>query len=468
MSSRVDKRLVGSSGLIPDDQWFRSENGTSLLAGSPLTFFSVTDAGKKILDAIENNESLPANHAVLTKRLLATGAVHPVYDTVGDADNLTVVVPSYITNDEQLQRLQSLVDSLIGTRIIVVDDCSPIAVSMTGAEVIRLTSNQGPANARNAGLAATVTPFIAFVDDDTTVTAHQLLSLTSYFTDESVDVVAPRVASTPGESRVAEYESFHSPLDLGNRPSVVRPLSRVSYVPAAVLVTRTNTVREMNGFDSSMRLGEDVDLIWRMVKANKGVRYDPSVVCEHEPRSTLRALLKQRFGYGRSAASLDKKHPFAAAPLRANIVMLLPALALLSGHVLLATALVPLMVTWFCITLHQTKIPITTRMRLAMTGWFSTVRLLASAIMRVWWPPVLVVGQYSLRVGAVFVFSAFVPVMYGIMRHKPLHTFGYLVLRILDPMAYGAGVWTGAFRDRNLRCLLPVVTRSSIRLRSKV
>jgi hypothetical protein len=61
-----------------------------------------------------------------------------------------------------------------------------------------------------------------------------------------------------------------------------------------------------------------------------------------------------------------------------------------------------------------------------------------------------------------------VPAMYGIMRNKPRHTFGYIVLRILDPMAYGAGVWTGAFRDRNLRCLLPVVTRSSIRLRSKV
>ena len=459
---------MSTAGLIPDDQWFRSENGTGLLAGSPLTFFSVTDAGQKILDAIENNESLPPNHTALTKRLLATGAVHPVHGGLGNADDLTVVIPSFIANETQLERLQSLVDSLVGIRIIVVDDSSPITVTITGAEVLRLASNEGPSGARNTGLAATATPFIAFVDDDTTVTAHQLLSLTSHFTDESVDAVAPRVASEPGESLVADYEQFHSPLDLGNTPSVVRPLSRVSYVPAAVLVARTHTVREMNSFDSSMRLGEDVDLIWRMVKAGKGVRYDPSVVCQHEPRSTMRALLKQRFGYGRSAASLDKKHPFTAAPLRANIVMLVPALALLSGYIFFAAALVPLMVAWFCITLRQTKIPIGTRSKLAMTGWFSTVRLLTSAVMRAWWPPVLLVGQYSLRVGAVFVFSAFVPAMYGIMRNKPRHTFGYIVLRILDPMAYGAGVWTGAFRDRNLRCLLPVVTRSSIRLRSKV
>jgi mycofactocin system glycosyltransferase len=457
-----------ASGLIPDDQWFRSEHGTGLLAGSPLTFFSVTDAGKKILDAIEEGESLPVHHTALTKRLLATGAVHPVFDTEGNPQDLTVVIPSYVADEKQLNRLQSLVSSLIGIRIIVVDDCSPISVTLTGAEVIRLASNQGPGAARNAGLAETETAFIAFVDDDTTVTADQLLALTSHFADESVDVVAPRVASTHGESRVAEYESLHSPLDLGNLPSVVRPLSRVSYVPAAVLVARTHTVKGMNAFDSSLRFGEDVDLIWRLVKVGKGVRYDPSVVCKHEPRSTLRTLLKQRFGYGRSAASLDTKHPFTAAPLRANIVMLVPALALLSGYIFLAAALIPLMVAWFGITLHQTKIPITTRMKLALTGWFSTVRLLTSAVMRVWWPPVLLVGQFSLRVGAVFVFSAFVPAMYGIMRHKPRHTFGYIVLRILDPMAYGAGVWTGAIRGRNLRCLLPVVTRSSIRLRSKV
>jgi cellulose synthase/poly-beta-1,6-N-acetylglucosamine synthase-like glycosyltransferase len=284
----------------------------------------------------------------------------------------------------------------------------------------------------------------------------------------SVDVVAPRVASTSGDSLVAEYETFHSPLDLGLLPSVVRPLSRVSYVPAAVLIARTHAVIEMHAFDTSMRLGEDVDLIWRIVEEGRTVRYDPTVICHHAPRMTIRALLKQRFGYGRSAASLDRKHPFTAAPLRANIVMLFPAIALLSGYVFIAAALVPLMLVWFSITLRQTKIPLTTRAKLAMTGWFSTVRLLTSAVMRVWWPPVLLVGQFSLRVGAVFVFSAFVPAMYGLMRNKPRHTVGYIALRILDPMAYGVGVWTGAIRDRNLRCLLPVVTRSSIRLRSKV
>jgi hypothetical protein len=177
--------------------------------------------------------------------------------------------------------------------------------------------------------------------------------------------------------------------------------------------------------------------------------------------------MRQRWGYGRSAASLDKKHKFTASPLRANIVMLVPAIALLTGYLFVALALIPLMLLWFGITLRRTGLKVGTRVKLTLTGWFATLRLLASAVTRAWWPPIFLIGQYSLRIGAVFVFSAFVPAMYGLMRKKPQHTLGYIALRILDPMAYGVGVWTGVFRERSIRCLLPVVTRGSIRLRSR-
>ena len=453
--------------LFPDDQWFRTDNGTGLLAGSPLTYFTVTDAGSRILNAIENGQPLPANHQALTNRLLTVGAVHPRFEVPASAVEITVVIPAFLRDSASQERLQTLVDSLAGPRIIVVDDCSPTEFAINGAEVLRLTENAGPAAARNAGLAVTTTPYVAFVDDDAIVSADQLCLLAAHFSDEQIAAVAPRVASETGDTAVAEYESLHSPLDLGSLPAVVRPLSRVSYVPAAIFVARTSVIKEMHSFDASMRLGEDVDLVWRLVEAGKTVRYDPSVVCHHSPRTSIGALLRQRRGYGRSAATLDKKHKFTASPLRANIVMLIPALALLSGYVFLTAALVPFMLLWFVLTLRHTQLSVITRARLAITGWFSTVRLLASAVMRAWWPPVLLVGQYSLRVGAVFVFSAFVPAMYGLLRRKPVHTFGYLTLRILDPLAYGVGVWAGVFRERSIRCLVPVVTRSSIRLRSR-
>jgi hypothetical protein len=40
-------------------------------------------------------------------------------------------------------------------------------------------------------------------------------------------------------------------------------------------------------------------------------------------------------------------------------------------------------------------------------------------------------------------------------RKRPDNIAAYAVLRVLDNLAYGAGVWAGAFRTRSLRCLLP-------------
>ena len=128
--------------LIPDDQWFRSRNKNGVLAGSPLTYFGVTDAGSRILDAIETNSELPQNHSQLTDRLLATGAVHPVPSSSAGLADITVVIPAYITDAESHAHLQKLVVSLIGLAIIIVDDASPHSIDINGARVIRHDINK--------------------------------------------------------------------------------------------------------------------------------------------------------------------------------------------------------------------------------------------------------------------------------------------------------------------------------------
>ena len=95
----------------------------------------------------------------------------------------------------------------------------------------------------------------------------------------------------------------------------------------------------------------------------------------------------------------------------------------------------------------------------------AAIRLTATAIIRVWWPIFFVLGAYFLRPGFALVVCAFFPVMVGLIRYKPSYPLTYSVLRVIDPIAYGAGVWAGAIRRRSLRCLLPVITvrRSSAR-----
>lgn len=444
--------------LLPDDQWFRSKNGNGVLAGSPLTYFGVTDAGSKILDAIETNSELPQNHAQLTDRLLATGAVHPVPNSPSALTDITVVIPALISNAESHVHLEKLVASLVGLTIIIVDDASPHPVDINGAHVLRHDTNKGPAAARNTGIAAVTTTAVACVDADVIVTSIQIATLAAYVVDSRVGAVAPRITCVDDGTFTGEFESHHSPLDLGSVPALVRPMSRVSYLPATVLVLNVQSLRTIGGFDDSIRIGEDVDLIWRLIENGIDCRYVPSIECPHRPRSSMRKMLKQRYDYGTSAALLDKRHPRAASPLRAHALLLTMATTVLMGYIYSAIIFVVPTMAYFVASLRTTTIPMRTRLQLALKAIFSTTRLLARAIMRAWWPLFFLASFVSLRIGAMFTFSAFVPPLVGLMRNKPNHPVRYFIVRILEDVAYGTGVWMGAVGTRSLRCLLPVIT----------
>jgi len=73
-------------------------------------------------------------------------------------------------------------------------------------------------------------------------------------------------------------------------------------LPSACLVGRTESIRP--GFDPELRVGEDVDLVWRLVAARHRVRYDPSVSALHDSRSTLRGWAGRKFEFDRMAGGL--------------------------------------------------------------------------------------------------------------------------------------------------------------------
>ena len=85
-------------------------------------------------------------------------------------------------------------------------------------------------------------------------------------------------------------------------------------MPAAALVVRVDALRSIGGFDADLRVGEDVDLVWRLDEAGWRCRYDPRAEVDHLPRPTLAAWAAQRMSYGRSAAPLALRHPGALAP----------------------------------------------------------------------------------------------------------------------------------------------------------
>lgn len=450
-----------------DTQWFRMSDGLGVVAGSPLTQFRVTRAGAAILDALEHGAALPHGHEPLTSRLLAKGAIHPIHPEPLRSDEITVVIPTYITTTNQLTRLQALVTQLQNVAVVVVDDASPHPFNIDNATVIRQESNTGPGGARNTGLTHVHTPYVAFVDDDVTVAAENLLALGGFLAHSDTHFVAPRVMSASTDGSLADYERYHSPLDLGNTPAVVHPLSRVSYVPTAVLVARVDALNNLNGFDASMRTGEDVDLIWRALENNMMVRYAPTVTVSHLPRTQVKNFLRQRFGYGSSAADLEKRHPRLVAPLRTHVLLLLaPALAL-TGFLLPFVASLVVAYLWFLFSLRTTQLGFRERIRVISIGQWATTRLFVRAVVRPWWPLFAIASGFSHRISLMFSLCVLAPPLIELLVKRPRYPSTFVAFSILDNFSYGLGLWAGAIRQKSARCLLPALTVSSRRLRSQ-
>ena len=431
-------------------------DGTTVLGGSPLRLFRLTDGGRADYDRIAAGDRVAPS--TLTERLVAAGAIHPLVDRAGphtfSLADVTVVIP---THDTEPARVYELLQHCADTAgVVFVDDGSAEPITgVRGASVVRLRRNSGPAAARNAGFRAVQTPIVAFVDSDVVLHAGWLSDLLGHFDDAAVGFVAPRVASGPAlpgaDVDVARYEEQHSPLDLGPEPAPIVPGTRVSYVPGATLVVRTAALQQIDGFDADLRVGEDVDAVWRLTEAGWVGRYDPSVVVEHHPRRDWAALVRQRIAYGESAAALAATHGAAVAPVRMSPWTLAAwglaaagelgvALALAGGT---AVALVP----------KLRGVPAQESVGLALRGHFAAGGSLAAATRRTWFPVAAVAALGSRRARRVLA-ASLVP---ALVNGGPA--------RLLDDLAYCVGVWKGVLARRQLTPLLPALSAWPVRER---
>ncbi|MFM1791257.1 MAG: mycofactocin system glycosyltransferase [Actinomycetota bacterium] len=436
--------------LRRDRHWWRSKDGNGLVAGTPGSFFRLTEKGSQIVDSIDAGR--PVDGSPLVDRLIAAGAVHPLPGAGVPHDRVTVVIPVFARTDDDVTRVQSLVDALSPLRVVVVDDASPVTVGVRAWRVIRLDTNSGPGAARNAGVREVTTDYVALVDDDVEVTPAQILRLTGHFSDPNVSCVAPRVATHAGSTFVSQYEALRSPLDMGPDPARVRPRSLVPFVPTAVLVARTAAMR--GAFDESLRFGEDVDFEWRSVDDAAQCRYEPDVVCHHAARPSVASMLKQRYRYGRSAADIDRRHPWSVAPVRSHVLHVLPLALLLSGQLFLAFDALFLSAAYTHFALRKMGLSGRQKIAVSRLGIAVASRHLSTAVTREWWP-LFVAFSWLMPVSVAFYMTFAGVLLLDFRRKRPDNIAAYAVLRVLDNLAYGAGVWAGAFRTRSLRCLLP-------------
>ena len=439
--------------------------GRVLVGGSPLRAVRLSPRAEALIEGREIRVADDAG-AVLAERLLDANVAVPALrpsDRAGPGD-LTVIVP---VRDRTGQLYRAL-SGLITLKVIVVDDASadPEAVASVarehGAEHVRLPANVGPAAARNAGLARVSTPFVAFVDSDVQVSAATLLGLTAHFADPRVALVGPHLRGRAVNARprwFERYEESSPALGLGKRACAVRPAAAVAWLPSACLVGRTDRLAEANGiggFDPAMRVGEDVDLVWRLVAAGHRVRYDPGFEARHDVRPTLRAWTGRKFTYGTGGATLAKRHPGNIVTAVLSPSMGLAALALLARRPWSVPVALAGLAKGTQVLLRAVPDVPGQRglaMRLSLRGLCWATRQESALVLRHWWPLAFGAALVSRRARRVVASAMVVDLIAGSWEARGRNPAVTFAGRRLDDAAYGAGLWWGALRSRDPRCL---------------
>jgi mycofactocin system glycosyltransferase len=445
--------------------------GATLLGGSPTRLLRLAPAAQDML-ADGRLKVRDAVSAELARTLLDATVAHPRPAGGPSHRDVTVVIPVR----DNAYGLQRLLDSLRGLRIIVVDDGSstPIehddfAGAHTGIEVLRHVQSKGPAAARNTGLAACKTGFVAFLDSDVVPRRGWLEALLGHFCDPTVALVAPRIVGmAQTDHLVARYEAVRSSLDLGQREAPVIPYSSVSYVPSAAIICRTSTLRDIGGFDETLRSGEDVDLCWRLVEAGARLRYEPIAQVAHDHRTELRDWIARKAFYGGSAAALSVRHPDKIAPLMisgwALTAWILMAIGSSFGY-LASLFVAALTGRRIAKTMQGADTQIWDVLLVAARGLWSAALQLASAICRHYWPVALLAAVAFRPCRRVVLIAAVVDgvVDWASRRQsadedaRPIGLVTYMLLKRLDDLAYGLGLWYGVVRERNIGPLKPQI-----------
>jgi mycofactocin system glycosyltransferase len=445
--------------------------GSALLGGSPTRLLRLAPAAQTMLNGgrLEVHDAVSAQ---LARTLLDATVAHPRPATGPSHRDVTVVIPVR----DNISGVLRLVAALRGMRVIVVDDGSVVPVQQSDfadmhcdVSVLRHERSKGPAAARNAGLAACTTDFVAFLDSDVVPRRGWLEALLGHFCDPAVALVAPRIVGLPqSDNLVARYEAVRSSLDLGLREAPVVPYGTVSYVPSAAIICRRAVLTQVGGFDETLRSGEDVDLCWRFIEAGARLRYEPIALVAHDHRTQMRDWLARKAFYGESAAPLSIRHPGKTAPLVISgwtlVVWIL--LAMGSGIGYLASMIVAAVTgrriakSLSVVETEPKEVAV-----VAAHGLWSAALQLASAICRHYWPIALIAALLSRRCRQVVLVAAVIDgVVDWITRNgnaeddtKRVGLLSYILLKRLDDIAYGAGLWTGVARERHLGALKPQI-----------
>lgn len=250
----------------------------------------------------------------------------------------TVIIPARdaaATIARAVLAVRDQVDGLgRGVEVVVVDDGSKDGTGdlarAAGARVLR-TDGEGPARARNLGLAAASTPLVIFTDADCAPRPGFVAALLSPFADPAVGG-AKGAYETEQRRLVArfvqqEYEERYA--RMARRASI-------DFIDTYAAAYRLELLRSVGGFDERYRRPstEDQELSFRVAATGARLVFVPGARVGHLHADSLAGYARKKAKIGYFKVATLRRHPTKAVddahtPLTLKLQVLLAPLALL-------------------------------------------------------------------------------------------------------------------------------------------
>jgi glycosyltransferase involved in cell wall biosynthesis len=192
------------------------------------------------------------------------------------------------------------------------DDTAAVAASHRVQPRVVHEARRGSYAARNAGIAATSEPVLAFTDADCAPHPGWLRAGLAAIRS-GADLVGGEIHQVLSNRPTASerYDARHY---LNQQETI----ERSGHAATANLFVRRAVFDHVGPFDPDLSSGGDLELCYRARRGGHTLVYEPGAVVDHLPRRTLRETWRLRLRLYEGIHDIERRHPEVARELRAS------------------------------------------------------------------------------------------------------------------------------------------------------
>lgn len=165
-------------------------------------------------------------------------------------------------------------------------------------------------DARNLAAAHAQGDYLIFLDSDCLIPKDYLQKVEAFLNEQAVDLFGGPDAADADFTPLQKAISYSMTSFLTTGGIRGGKKSTTSYQPRGFnMGIRKTAFEQVNGYDESLKCGEDVDLSIRLQAAGFRSAFIAGAVVYHKRRTSLKKFFRQVYRFGAARIDLAKRHP---------------------------------------------------------------------------------------------------------------------------------------------------------------